>query len=507
MKIDINTQKKVKTLKNFWNHMHHHPTDCIEDDWGKEMLTKIAQDKVAQTVRIYTMFEDMVSMDEDGNLQYDFTLNDKRMDFMVEQGFNLFVGYNFIPPCIAVDPHQFSESERYKDKKISNSYPRDYKLWEQVCREYTEHIVERYGIELVSTWRMQCFNEPDMTRYWVLDGIDTYDEKRAMVEYNKLYDHFAKGVKAVSSRILIGGPSLAGKQGWLDSFFTHITKEKNYATGEIGAPLDFFAIHTYGISMKGFKEGWEFTSRSTLDATFRYYETAKKYGLEDRELIVDEWGLASTGFRDKEACPQFDFRNREFYSAHFAKFICDYVYENAPVSKVMMCVCGTYGLTTDFMGFRSFFTLNRFPKPIYNAYVLTAKLGTALVECGESPEFMGVFPTTDTNGKITIMTYYTDDDLDNVQEDKDITLSINGIDGIYKMTKYCIDETHCNSYTKFKELGSPYNPDQWQREVIGQAGKVAPMEPPCGIVADGKYEIDLNMTNDSMYLIELEPVK
>ena len=63
----------VKQQPNFWNHIHFHPTDAIEDDWGRNILDQIAADSVAKTVRMYAMLEDIVTMDEQGKLQYDYT--------------------------------------------------------------------------------------------------------------------------------------------------------------------------------------------------------------------------------------------------------------------------------------------------------------------------------------------------------------------------------------------------------------------------------------------------
>ena len=87
MKFIIDTTKTVKKLENFWNHIHFHPTDAIEDDWGQRILNRVAEDKVAKTVRMYAMLEDIVTMDENGNLKYDFTLNDTRMDYMIKELF------------------------------------------------------------------------------------------------------------------------------------------------------------------------------------------------------------------------------------------------------------------------------------------------------------------------------------------------------------------------------------------------------------------------------------
>ena len=98
--IRIDTAVKAKQ-HNFWNNIHFHPTDAIEDAWGQRYLDAVAEAGIAHTVRMYTMFEDMVKMDEAGKLVFDFTENDTRMDYMVARGFHLLVCYNFIPPCIA----------------------------------------------------------------------------------------------------------------------------------------------------------------------------------------------------------------------------------------------------------------------------------------------------------------------------------------------------------------------------------------------------------------------
>ena len=101
MKLTIDTQNVERKIPNFWNHIHFHPTDAIEDAWGKRILDRVGADKAAQTVRMYTMFEDIVTMDEEGKLCYDFRVTDLRLDYMVEKGFHVLLSYNFIPDCIA----------------------------------------------------------------------------------------------------------------------------------------------------------------------------------------------------------------------------------------------------------------------------------------------------------------------------------------------------------------------------------------------------------------------
>ena len=136
-----------KQVDNFWNHFHFHPTDAIEDAWGKRILDTVAKDGAARTVRMYTMFEDIVTTDENDNLIYDFRVNDLRLDYMIEKGFNILLSYNFMPPCIASNRNSLSNVSknptRYKGKMINTSVPTDYSLWEEVCYTYTAHIIDR----------------------------------------------------------------------------------------------------------------------------------------------------------------------------------------------------------------------------------------------------------------------------------------------------------------------------------------------------------------------------
>lgn len=42
----------VKKLPKFWNNAVFHPTDGVEDPWGKRILDRMAKDGALQTVRI-----------------------------------------------------------------------------------------------------------------------------------------------------------------------------------------------------------------------------------------------------------------------------------------------------------------------------------------------------------------------------------------------------------------------------------------------------------------------
>ncbi len=94
----------LKKQNNFWNQCLFHPTDAIEYHWGRRILDKIAADGAIKTVRIYTMFEDIVYTDENSRLCYDFRLSDLRLDYMVEKGYPLPLTYAGMPDVLPHPP-------------------------------------------------------------------------------------------------------------------------------------------------------------------------------------------------------------------------------------------------------------------------------------------------------------------------------------------------------------------------------------------------------------------
>lgn len=424
-------------IHNFWNNIHFHPTDAIEDSWGQHILEQVSKDGAARYVRIYAMLEDIVGRDAGGRLRYDFRETDRRLDYLTEKGFKLLICFNFLPRAIAVDPECMSWLARYKGKHINTSKPRDYQEWQEVCRAYTEHLRERYGEERLAEWYFHCWNEPDFPDYFLSDaprgghgvisgtpelearnikpgtGLEegnieqgtklgkgnekpgaeleegnikprTDPEARNMElaaeEYTKLYDHFAEGVTKACRTVKIGGPSAALSNQFIEKFLRHVKEGINWANGGKGTRMDFLSIHTYGAFPKDLASGKPVRVEDTYKRVRELEALAGHCGFPKIEIVVDEWGLSTEGFTDAEKCPVLNFRNTEFYAAAYAHMIHYYVTHHAPVSLQMICLSGQHNLTKEFHGYRSFFTLHGFPKPIYNAYALCAKLGEHMLE-------------------------------------------------------------------------------------------------------------------------------
>ncbi len=490
--------EKIRDRKNFWNNCLFHPTDAVEDAWGRRILDRMAKDGAIQTVRIYAMLEDIVYLDGDGTLAYDFRLSDLRLDYLIEKGYDLLIAYGMMPECIATNKNATSSvsknKTRYKGKLINTSAPLDYALWEEICHTYTAHLVERYGIETVSGWHLQCFNEPDIRFFFLSDLPD--DEAGLKIraqEYCKLYRAFAKGVKSVSKRLRIGGPALAHRLPFLEDFLGYVKENR--------LPLDFISYHNYGGTgvwrlcneYCGFNVGnWVHVHEETL-------AVIQKCGFDNTEMIIDEWGMSGQGFYNIEECPYFIARETEVFSAYFVKLVATIIEKGWHISKLMLCLSGQHEMVTDFSGFRNFFTLNFFAKPIYNAHVLGAKLHRGLLAAQCENKNVFVIPTKNENGDYAVLLTYCaekfEEDLPEVWEELVFDGNIEGKTAIV----YCIDRENTNPFRLYERMGlSPALSEEEIRLLRGE-GTLRPIAS-----SPASRSIKLKLTANAVYLIEIK---
>ena len=158
-----------------------------------------------------------------GQSPYNFSYIDQIYDGLLANHIRPFVELSFMPYKMASDPaalHAFW----YKQNV---SPPKDYGLWDAMITAFTQHLIDRYGIDEVSKWRFEVWNEPN---------LDFWAGNPKQPTYFELYDHTALAIKKVSSRLLIGGPSTA-QAAWVAAFLEHC-KQNNI-------PVDFASTHVY----------------------------------------------------------------------------------------------------------------------------------------------------------------------------------------------------------------------------------------------------------------------
>lgn len=491
----------MKKQPKFWNNCLFHPTDAVEDPWGRRILDRMASDGAIQTVRIYTMFEDIVYVDEDGKLLYDFRLSDLRLDYMVEKGYDLILAYGGMPNCVASNTKNMSSAAkgktRYKGKMWNSAPPKEYALWEEICYEYTKHIVERYGIETVSTWHCQCFNEPDVHLFFLAEYPGERESDFATSfrceKYCKLYEAFEKGVRRASERIVIGGPALGFSTKFLGQFLDYV-KERELK-------LDYLALHNYGevwpdMLLDGTKK---FTVANNMNIHKNYMKIIREHGFEGTKILIDEWGACAQGFSNMEECPSLIFRETEVFSSYYVKFIYELIQSGAVMEKLVICLSGQHEMLQDFTGFRNFFTLNFIAKPIYNAHLLSSKMEENLLAVENNIEDLYVIPTKSDQGDYAILLTYAsecfEENLPQIEETVRFEEDITG----KKVTVWCIDKETTNPFRLYEKMGVE-TPNEEEILLLRQEGSMKPVQE--YIYGEGE-EIKLKLTSNATYLIQV----
>ncbi|MBP3592835.1 MAG: hypothetical protein J6K14_10175 [Clostridia bacterium] len=486
----------IKERKNFWGQCLFHPTDAVEDPWGKRILDRISADKAIDTVRVYTMFEDIVYLGEDGEICYDFRLSDLRLDYLVEKGFNLLLAYGGMPDCIAAGTQNKTSvsknKTRYKGKMWNSAPPKDFAVWEEICYVYTKHIVERYGIDRVKNWRMQCFNEADIAQFFLSQYPNSEEnaEKYRLPLYCKLYESFERGIRRVSDEIKIGGPALAAFLNFLGGFLDFVRQKD--------LKLDFISVHNYGTAPAWLNDGSvPFTVQNNLKKHQRYVDTVSAHGFGHIPLLVDEWGMASAGFFNIEECPQLIARETEMFSAYFAKLIHQFAFSDFRLDMFCICLSGQHEMTEDFTGFRNFFTLNFIAKPIYNCYILASKLGRELLASSAEDENIFVIPSKNEQGYAVLLSYSSEHFEEDLTDRSEVLVLPE--DAMGKTVRiFCIDKTHTNPYRLYQRRGMQDPLSQEDIRLLREEGKIKPCDT---FVYTKENAIRLELTPNATYLI------
>src|SRR3954454_22361759 len=171
-------------------------------------------------VRFHAILHDELGVyneDEHGNPVYNFAYVNQIYDNLLANGIRPVVEISFMPKKLAFNPdalHPFW----YKQNV---SPPKSYEKYDGLITALARNLVERYGIEEVSQWYFEVWNEPN---------IDFWGGIPRQRSYFELYDHTARDLKAVSTRLRVGGPATAAAQ-WVDAFLKHTTDNN--------VPVDF----------------------------------------------------------------------------------------------------------------------------------------------------------------------------------------------------------------------------------------------------------------------------
>jgi xylan 1,4-beta-xylosidase len=459
--------------------------------------------------------------DASGKAVYNWNTVDRILDTYLEAGAKPFVEIGFMPEALSSKPEPYrpvwSPGAKFDNYYVGWSYPpKDYAKWAELVRQWVAHEVAKHGAAEVESWYWEVWNEPDIS-YW--HGTPE--------EYDKLYDYTADAVKRALPGAKIGGPASTGPNGqrsagFLRQFLEHCSAGKNYVTGAAGAPLDFISFHAKG-------------SPSVVEGRVRM-------GIAQNALAVDhgfEIVAAFPKFRnlpivlsesDPEGCaacsarvyPQNAYRNGPLYAVYAAAMIKN-TFELADRRAVNIEGMLTWAFEFEgqpyFDGFRTLAT-NGIDKPVLNVFRMAGLIGGNRVKVESTAAVpvtaimaQGVRGPADVDAlaaasdrAISVMAWnYHDDDAP--APAAPVRIEISGAPaGISRalLRHYRIDQSHSNSYTLWKELGSPQNPTPQQYAALEAAGQLQMLDSPRWVdVHNGSTRVSFDLPRQGVSLVQL----
>ncbi|HTB51806.1 MAG TPA: glycosyl hydrolase [Ferruginibacter sp.] len=421
---DINGS--AEPLPHFWEHTvgSCHATMALRSDWQKQLL-RCHKELGFQHVRFHGLLSDDMGtlMCEMEQLVYSFFNADQICDFLISIGMRPFMELSFMPSTLS------SGNDIVFHYKGNITPPRDYNAWATLINKLVQHWVTRYGIEEVSKWFFEVWNEPNLPAFWTGSQQD----------YFTLYQHAANAIKAVDTQLKVGGPATA-ENAWIPEFLDFC--EKN------AVPVDFISTHHYPTDAFG-KPGDDTIGQlaASRRSILQEQVIATNKEAKGKPVYYTEWSTSSN---------PFDELHDEPYAAAF-------------ITKTIMEARGqvqgySYWTFTDifeenyfssvpFHGGFGLLNIYGIPKPAYRAYELLHHLGNNIVQVDGQHETVDVWVVT--NGNI-IQVLLTNFSLPrHPVKMETIKVQLNAVRQITKAFIERIDNKHVNTRQAWIEMGSP----------------------------------------------------
>jgi xylan 1,4-beta-xylosidase len=192
---------------------------------------------------------------------------------MLDNGVRPFVELSFMPEALA------SSANRIFSYKGNVSPPRKMKDWYDLVQAFTSHCVKRYGIQEVSGWKFEVWNEPNID-FWA----------GTQAQYFELYRQSVLAIKSVSKRLQVGGPSTAQLQ-WVPQMIQFCADQN--------LPLDFASSHVYPNDPQTilFGEDRHYSFEQVIPQGLEFVRNQiKGSSRPDTPLCITEWSSQNPAF-------------------------------------------------------------------------------------------------------------------------------------------------------------------------------------------------------------------
>jgi xylan 1,4-beta-xylosidase len=404
-------------------------------------------------VRFHAIFHDEVGIyDEDklGNPVYNFSYVDQIYDGLLANGVRPFVELSFMPRKLA--SRQAVHSFKYHPIVAP---PRDYARWDALIAAFAAHLIDRYGIDEVAQWYFEVWNEPNLD-FWA--GVP------AQATYWTLYDHTARALKLVNSRLRVGGPSTA-QAAWVSAFIGH--------TSEQHVPLDFVSTHVYANdAAKDVFGTHEHIPRAEMvcRAAKKVHDEVTASSRPSIPIIWSEYN--ATYFNDPKITDSV------FMGAWLADTLrrCDGLTDMMSYWTFSDVFEEQGVVRRPFYGGFGLIAAGGIPKPVFNAFKMLHELGEE--RFATDSEHALLTRRKDGSFVIALWNYVSP-----AENGPPITIALRLPQGVRTIRLRRLDAAHGDVHSRYVQMGSPQYPTHEQLEAL-RSGSVLAAPEELSIVKD-----------------------
>jgi len=424
-------------------------------------------------IRFHAILHDEVGVyDEDaqGNPVYNFSYVDQIYDGLLENGVRPFVELSFMPTKLAA--RQTLQAFWYKPNV---SPPKSWDKWGDLISHLGQHLVDRYGIDEVSQWYFEVWNEPNLD-FWAGEPKDE--------TYFQLYDVADRALKSVSPRLRVGGPATA-QAAWADRFLRHVTENH--------VPVDFVSTHVYANDLSTDVFGTqEAISRTQMvcRAARKVHDQVKSSAQPNLPIFFTEYNASYK--------TEPDVTDSIFMGPWLADTIrqCDGlmdmlaywafsdVFEEQGVVKRPFY--GGYGLIAE----------GGVPKPAFNAFLLLHKLGDQRI----ANDSESALVTKRSDGTV-VMAVWNLSLPEEAGQPKEIKIQLAGKKNMRRALVYRLDSTHGSVSQRYAAMEKPAYPTAKQWEELRRAAQLPAPEK----MSLPQGELQLTLPPKGLAVVEFEP--
>jgi xylan 1,4-beta-xylosidase len=399
-------------------------------------------------IRFHGIFNDEVgiySEDSQGKAVYNFSYIDQIYDGLLAAGVRPFVEISFMPDQLASahNLHPF-----WYHPNIAP--PKDWAKWDALIAAFTQHLIDRYGLDEVAQWYFEVWNEPN---------LDFWGGNPKQETYWELYDHTAIDIKKINQRLRIGGPATA-QAAWVDAMIRHCAEKH--------IPLDYVSTHVYANDTAqdifGTQEDIP-REKMVCRAVNKVHRQIKSSAMPNLPLI---WSEFNASYKNETEVTD---------STYMGPWMADTIRQCDGLVDIMSYwsfsdVFEEQGVVkTPLYGGYGLIAADDIPKPAFNAFKLLHKLGEERLQLESDSALL----TRRKDGTLVVAVWNYSAPERTQESPRTFHFKLQGSNGRHALI-FKVDRDHGDIHAAYEKMGSPTYPTQKQIQQLQGAAELGAPE-------------------------------